>query len=136
MPRIRLRWRAMYDAAPATSAAPGADAELCARVNVQLAAAQVALLSEKRERCHGPLVWLNIYGRQMVARIEELARERDEARAGQRLLSACSSHETQRAEKAEADLARALEILAEVVRISDRKHDAWDAAHELLGDRK
>jgi len=37
-----------------------------------------------------------------------------------------------RVEKNRADALAA--ALREVVRISDRKHDAWDAAHKLLDD--
>jgi len=39
-----------------------------------------------------------------------------------------------RAEAYEATIAELKGVLREVVRISDRKHDAWDAAHKLLGD--
>jgi hypothetical protein len=32
----------------------------------------------------------------------------------------------------EAQFAEAIAVLGEVVRISDRKHDAWDRAHALI----
>lgn len=49
-----------------------APSKLVAAIKVQLSAAQVALLSGNKERCYGPLVWLNIYGREAVKRIEDL----------------------------------------------------------------
>ena len=42
------------------------------------------------------------------------------------------SHKEDYAEKLEQQLAECKLCLAEIVRISDRKHDAWDRAKQLL----
>lgn len=52
-------------------------------------------------------------------------------------LRVCNKHDAVREEN-DALRARVAEleaVLAEVVRISDRKHDAWDRAHALLDGR-